>query len=56
MPTPTATRLVTLPAPARILLARAARDSDTAAPSILDRILDPEQRASVDVASFQSSI
>lgn len=52
----TATRLVTPPAPARILLARAARDSDTAKPSILDRILTPGQRASVEVAAFQSSV
>ena len=53
MSTPTATP----PAPtARVPLAQAARDSDTAAPSILDRILAPGDRQRVEVASFQSSL
>ena len=53
----TAIRPVAQPAtPARILLARAVREADTSAPSILDRILTPGQRASVEVAAFQSSV
>ena len=53
----TAIRPVAQPAaPARVSLRQAAKDSDTAALSVLDRILDPEQRASVEVAAFQSSV
>lgn len=55
MSTTAPVRPVTTP-PARVLLRQAAKDSDTAAASILDRILDPEQRASVEVAAFQSSV
>ena len=55
MPT-TAAALVISPSFRRAPLLQAAKDSDTAAPSILNRILDPEQRASVEVAASQSSV
>jgi hypothetical protein len=40
----------------RVPLAHSAQHADSSAPSILDRILNVEQKASVDVASFNSSI
>lgn len=40
----------------RVTLAQAAKDSDTSKESILDRILNPDEKAFVEVASFQSSI
>ena len=40
----------------RVSLAQAAKDSDTASASILDRILAPGDKQRVEVASFQSSI
>jgi len=40
----------------RVSLRQAAKDSDTASASILDRILTPGDKQRVEVASFQSSI
>jgi len=42
--------------PARVSLTQAAKHSDTASASILDRILTPGDKQRVEVASFQSSI
>jgi hypothetical protein len=49
-------RPATPPACPRVPLAQAARAAETAAPSVLDRILTPGDKQHVDVASFQSSI
>lgn len=40
----------------RVPLAQAAKASDTASASILDRVLTPGDKQRVEVASFQSSI
>jgi len=46
----------TAPAAERVSLTQAAKHSDTASVSILDRILTPGDKQRVEVASFQSSI
>ena len=51
----TAPRPATPPASPRVPIAQAARVT-TAAPSILNRILPPDDKQHVEVASFQSSI
>ena len=42
--------------PARVSLRQAAKDSDTAAASILDRVIPAADRQRVEVAAFQSSV